>query len=147
MNGDTRWARYPIPGTAGHARSYEITGAADSEIVLDRVTGLKWQRAVDDATYTQAEAVAHCDGLALGGYTDWRLPSRIELVTLVDYSVASPAPTIDLAAFPSTPAEWFWTASPVAGSPLNGWRVSFDGGAADGGGDRLSGSDLARCVR
>jgi hypothetical protein len=49
--------------------------------------------------------------------------------------------------FPSTPANWYWSSSPVAGSPSKAWLVYF------GYGDGLSYSDVVsktyniRCVR
>lgn len=144
-SGDTRWPQYALPGTSGHPRSYQVLGTAPNETVIDCVTGLEWQRAVDAGSYTQAEAIAYCDGLTLAGYTDWRLPSTIELLTLVDYSVASPGPTIDADKFPSTPATYFWSASSVAGSPTYGWNVRFSHGIAH----NLVATDpyRARCVR
>ena len=145
VSGDTRWAQYPVPGAPGHSRRYEISGTADAATVVDCVTGLEWQRVVAPGTYTHADAVAHCEGLTLAGYTDWRLPSRIELVTLVDYSVAAPGPLLDAVAFPATPQDWFWSASSVAGWSSSAWQVDFRDGSASAY-DATSGH-RARCVR
>ena len=143
--GDTRWPQYPLPGTPGHTRSYQVLGTASNQTVIDCVTGLEWQRTVDAASYTQANAIAYCVGLTLAGYTDWRLPSTIELMTLVDYTVASPGPTIDATAFPTTPTQYFWSSSSVAGSSSVGWGVGFNIGYAY----RIVATDAgrARCVR
>jgi hypothetical protein len=55
----------------------------------------------------------------------WRLPTRRELLTLVDTQAESP--TID-AAFAGTPSEWFWSATPwVEGGTA--WVVDFSNGA------------------
>ncbi|MDY0004698.1 MAG: DUF1566 domain-containing protein, partial [Polyangia bacterium] len=86
---------------------YEIT----ADWVLDRVTGLTWQRAVPAVSFDWWEAREHCAAMTLGGHDDWRLPGRMELVSLLDYG--SLDPTIDLEAFPGTPSDFFWTASPV----------------------------------
>ncbi len=87
----------PIPGTPGNARSYEI----QTDTVLDRVTGLEWQRAVDPGSFSWSGARDFCDTLPLDGKNDWRLPTRSELRSLV-------ASAIDPAAFPSTPVAFFW---------------------------------------
>ncbi len=145
VSGDPRWAQYPIPGTPGQPRTYQVTGAPGSETVIDCVTGLEWQRDAAAGTYGPADATAYCEGLTLEGYTDWRLPSRIELVTLVDYSVAFPGPTIDTAAFPGTPAEVFWSSSSVAVLPSLRWTLQFNDGYTGGGGVSLNAR--ARCVR
>ena len=144
--GDTRWAQYPMPGTPRHPRSYEVTGTPDSEAVIDCATGLEWQRAVDPGIYTQADAGAYCDGLTLAGYTDWRLPSRVELVTLVNYAVAEPGPTIDATAFPGTPGDVFWSASAAGGRSSAGWGVGFDRGYAFSGFNAAN-TYRVRCVR
>jgi len=45
----------------------------------------------------------------------------------MDRTVAKP-PTINQTAFPNTPAEWFWTSSPYAGSSGDAWYVFFVNG-------------------
>jgi hypothetical protein len=92
------------------------------------VTGLAWQRDVDPASYLWADAGALCAGLSLGG-ASWRLPTLIELLSIVDFT--QPSPAIDPQAFPATPGDSFWTSSPVAGA--NGpsgqaWYVGFTTG-------------------
>ena len=47
--------------------------------------------------------------LTLEGHDDWRLPTRLELVSIVDFAAYEPA--IDRAAFPGTPAFGFWSGS------------------------------------
>jgi hypothetical protein len=112
--------------------------------VIDCVTGLEWERTADPGAFSQAQAIAHCEALELGGYTDWRLPSRIELVTLIDYSAASPGPTLDRTAFPGTPGGVFWSATPTADLSGNGWYVYFGNGYV---GYEPTPDVRARCVR
>ncbi|MDP9150922.1 MAG: DUF1566 domain-containing protein [Myxococcota bacterium] len=112
--------------------------------VLDRVTGLVWQQAVDPGTYNWSASGAYCQALALGGHHDWRLPSMIELVSIVDLSQAEPAIRGD--AFPSTPSSPFWSAQlDVTNSGL-GWYVYFKNGGAYGGNDVVD-PQRVRCVR
>jgi len=63
---------------------------------------------------------------ALCTFTDWRLPSMRELLTLV-YADSS-VPSIDSVYFPNPPATPFWTASPAAADMTNAWFVDFADG-------------------
>lgn len=59
------------------------------------------------------------------GKTDWRLPTRKELKTLVD---KSQTPTIDLTYFPQTKSWYYWSSSPHADDSSYAWVVAFDYG-------------------
>jgi hypothetical protein len=68
---------------------YEVS--ANGLVVTDLNTGLIWQRVDDGVQKTWAEASAYCEALALSGSSDWRLPSRHELVSIADYGRYTPA--------------------------------------------------------
>jgi len=144
---DPAWAEWPMPNsqadvTAGAPNLESYTDNGDGT-VTDNVTGLMWQQVVPSATYTWANAVAYCPTLALAGHSSWRLPSRIELESIVDFGQSSPS--INGTYFPSTPKDWFWSSSPVAGSPSYAWGVYFFNGSASYG--VVSGAGYVRCVR
>jgi hypothetical protein len=67
---------------------------------------------------------------ALCGWTDWRMPTREALRSLVDYGRTGPA--IDVDYFPNTPATWpasgFWSASAPASDPALAWYLGFHDG-------------------
>jgi len=111
--------------------------------VVDRVTGLMWQRDLGDKLATFAGAKEQCDALSLAGQDDWRLPTRIELVSILDVTRIEPA--IDLSAFPQTPSDWFWTASVAADDPRAAWYVYFYFGYPKT--DSVANSFSVRCVR
>ena len=115
----------------------------DEATVLDKVTGLLWQRTVDPGSISFEEASQRCRELSLAGFQDWRLPSRIELVSLV--AVDHTHPSIDAVAFSKTPPDWFWTASVGSESPRSAWYVYFDVGYPKT--DDQSNHFSARCVR
>lgn len=78
-----------------------------ADTVQDQITGLSWQRSAFGGTGSWAGAKSACDGLTLGGKTDWRLPDVVELRSLVDDKGTYPYPT----EFPN-PANYYWSATP-----------------------------------
>lgn len=125
------------------AGRYTVSGGT----VYDTRTKLTWQQTVPTTTYAWADAKSYCTSAAvvasLGG-TGWRPPTVRELATLLDLSQTS-GPSIDQGIFPSTPASYFWTSTPVAYDSTSAWAVYF----ANGGPSPLGSTTLSniRCVR
>lgn len=115
---------------------------AGVDTVFDNVTKLTWQRFVSAESYTLEDARAYCAGLPLEG-GGWRLPTRIELQSIVDYSKAQPGPVIDTVVFPNAPNDYFWCTS--LNSVGFGWALHFSSGYTPG----FPATNLlrARCVR
>jgi hypothetical protein len=139
------WAGWAMPNPAGsglsNPTSYAVNAAGDQ--VTDNVTGLIWQRNVAAGSFAWSAAIQYCACLTLDGSAGFRLPSRIELASIADWTRATPA--IDASAFPGTPSESFWSASPLLGEPGLSYLVDFDS-------SHTSYSDMgyayrARCVR
>jgi len=80
-----------------------------SGTVTDTSTGLMWQQSSSSNEMTWEQALAYCEGLNLGGYMDWRLPSIKELRSLVDYSRYDPA--INTAYFPDAGSYGYWSST------------------------------------
>jgi hypothetical protein len=104
----------------------------DDGTVTDINTGLMWAKCSEGQsgetcssgealTLTWADALARAESTTLGGYADWRLPSIKELLSLAVDTTGATA--FDDAAFPSTPAMAFWSASPFSGSPYLAWYL------------------------
>lgn len=124
--------------------SYTVSGAEPEEIVTDNNTGLQWQRTLSGAAYTWQQAVDYCSNLTYCGHSDWRLPTRKELFTLVNFGRVNPA--IDTDAFPGVPSAYFWSSSSHLGhTPGNAWGVYFGNGLVGANNKAHNGS--ARCVR
>lgn len=124
---------------AAPAGRYQISGTT----VTDTKTGLQWQQAVSSQTYLSPAAATYCASLGAG----WRVPTVKELATIIDFSVASPGPTVDGTAFPNTPTiQWYQSATALSSSDV--WAVSFqDGTICDNCGGCGSSACLVRCVR
>ncbi|MBI5675184.1 MAG: DUF1566 domain-containing protein [Nitrospirae bacterium] len=77
-----------------------------------------------NATYNPSSQYV-CGSLNLGGYSDWRLPSKKELITIVDYSIPYPGPTINATYFSNTVASYYWSSTTNAYYPYYAWNVNF----------------------
>ena len=62
----------------------------------------------------------------LCGANDWRMPTRLELMGIVNNGQVNPAITTSY--FPNTPSVWFWSSSPHAGLSDDAWGVYFGSG-------------------
>ena len=111
-----------------------FTLSADGQEVTDTTTKLTWRRCAEGQKWDGKTcsgkllklkyAGAKSAAAAVGG--GWRLPSREELVALVD--MGRKKPRIDTTAFPATPALPFWATKPGSTDNLNAWLVSFANG-------------------
>jgi hypothetical protein len=64
--------------------SPRFTIQANTNCVLDNRTGLIWARTYVTNNVTWSNAIVYCEALNYGGQTDWRLPNRFELESLLD---------------------------------------------------------------
>lgn len=139
------WAKFRMPnypqdgGPDANLASYEPA----SNTVRDRVTALVWERSAAAEARSYDEAERYCANLRLDGAT-WRVPSRIELVTLLDLRTIAGVDT----AFFAGPQGDYWTSSEVRPYPASGqrWSVSFSRASAVVPVDE-KGSAFVRCVK
>ncbi len=124
-------------------RFYEATPVAGNPVVYDTRTGLLWQRSVNSTSRVWTGALRYCESLSYAARDDWRLPTVLELASIVDATRSGPA--IDPAVFPGTAEHAYWTATTLAFSPDMAWTVVFSWGNVEG---RRKTSDTgpARCV-
>jgi hypothetical protein len=115
--------RNPIPTTR-----YEMRGAE----VLDKETGLTWQRCSVGQTWNEGEG---CTGTVeefnwqnakKQARRGWRLPTRDELETLISRACS---PSINPEAFPGVDPVKLWYWSSTQDTSGLAWLVQFGGGA------------------
>ncbi len=80
-----------------NAPIYELKTRDGVETVIDRTTGLEWQRIPDGTMKTWSEAIDYTDALNLSGLNDWRLPEIHELQSILSYG-KTPSPLLQPAA-------------------------------------------------
>ncbi|MBL9039683.1 MAG: DUF1566 domain-containing protein, partial [Archangium sp.] len=142
---DFDWSRWSTPDVTPPASAYAVTAG----VVTDSVTGLTWQRGAalsNDGgvlAFPFVAAVQYCDGLTIDGSTGWRLPTVVELVSIVSYGASSPA--VNVVTFPQTVGQLYWSATGATGAPATGWVVNFGSGATSA--VTLSSACRVRCVK
>ena len=97
--------------------------------VSDTRTGLIWQQG-EPGAMTWGNAITYCEGLTLGGNSDWRLPNVKELESLTDDTRYNPS--IDKLVFPNANASNYWSSATYAGDPNYAWDVDFGNGRVNG---------------
>ncbi len=157
-----QFADWPMPDALAGSKVAPSYDTGNAGIVVDKVTGLVWQRDLP-ATYTGcigqdtsaqgqvgdactwSDAKKYCEGLTLAAQSDWRLPTKIELESIIDETKSNPA--IDTAAFVGAPGV-FWTASPsvtpTVGASGVAWVVGVGSGRSQD--DSTDVAHRARCV-
>ena len=65
----------------------------------------------------------------LCGHSDWRLPTRKELGSIIHYGPVNP--TVDASYFPNTQSSLYWSGSAVANYIAFAWIFHFDSGNAE----------------
>ena len=148
----------------GLARAYVDNGDGT---ITDTKTGLMWEKLSDDGsihdqdtTYTWADAFAVKVAALNGGggfasYTDWRVPNRSELESLVNLGALSPAvsPAFNTGCAPActvltcscTQTFRYWSSSTYQDAPQGAWYVVFYDG--DVGLDGKTDTRFVRAVR
>jgi hypothetical protein len=108
---DRNWANWPVPPVG--------SGPVDT----DPVTGLMWAISSIGGSVDRADASNYCVGIGERGHGDWRLPTEIELLSVVDFTVTG---GVFHQPFYSSPV---YTATPVEGSSGDSWSVGWYNGS------------------
>ena len=144
----------PNPAGSGLPNQAKYTDLGNG-IVRDDLTCLEWEKApatVAADTASWDGALAYCDKLALGSNSDWRVPTRVELVSIVDFSKS---PAINSSAFPGakggyhrTSSDWILDIKQIgAGAGKDfAWIYNMSVGLTSNAYSRASAAEV-RCVR
>jgi hypothetical protein len=132
---DKAYPRWPMPNppVANLPNPFNYTDNGNGT-VTDHVTGLVWQKVVSGSA-TFASAPAYCSGLTLPAPTGatWQVPTRIQLLSIVDYTTGAAVDAPFLANGQPPGGKYTWTSTPWVVSqnpakPQLAWMVNFGGG-------------------
>ena len=99
----------------------------DGAAVLDKETGLVWEKSPDTTSRIWNEAVNYCYTKTVGGRKGWRLPTIAELASLVDTTQSNPAlpgghPFVNV-----QPGS-YWSSTEYVAVPSTAWLVTMGDG-------------------
>ncbi len=122
----------------GKAAAYTDNG---NQTITDRNTGLTWVEFDEGIQRTWEDALSYCNELSFAGHNNWRLPSKFELESIVDYGQFYPAIKQPF----SCQRSFYWSSTPHAANPVYAWSVYCLDGADHW--VHRSNNYYVRCVR
>jgi hypothetical protein len=93
--------------------------------VTDNNTHLIWRKMGSGTAYDWNAASGACAALGTG----FRLPTKKELMTIVNYAIGYPGPTIH-PIFTNTAQTFYWSSSTSAANAAHAWGVNFNFGSS-----------------
>ena len=106
------------PATSANFTTQTIN---EQVVVTDSATGLMWQKDYTTQSVGWRPALQYCADLTYAGYSDWRLPNKNELLSLINYE----KPEKPSSYFPDMPSYIFWSSTPYAGDNNAAYNVDF----------------------
>ncbi|ETR73011.1 MAG: hypothetical protein OMM_01281 [Candidatus Magnetoglobus multicellularis str. Araruama] len=94
--------------------------------ITDTLTGLMWQQSDLQTPLSWENALIQLNDLLLGDHTDWRMPTREEIRSIVDYTKITPS--IYINQFPDAIAGNYWTSTSHPFQNDHIWCVHFYNG-------------------
>lgn len=107
----------------------------DDDTITDKVTGLMWRKTSHNNEDWEG-ALLSCEALVSEGFDDWRLPSRAELLSIVDYT-KDPVESALIGSTFSVEKDLYWTSTSyvkaVTDDPAGrAWAINFADGTLVG---------------
>jgi hypothetical protein len=99
-------------------------------MVLDMLTGLIWKATPAGSTMSWGDALAYAAALDTGGYTDWRVPNRSELRSLVSYGTYNNDSYLSGYFGSTIPGGEYWTSSTYSPATASAWVIVIETGHA-----------------
>ncbi|HEB10240.1 MAG TPA: DUF1566 domain-containing protein [Spirochaetales bacterium] len=113
-------------GVAWPDPRFTVGTGAEAGCITDNLTGLMWEQAPSATQMNWSGALTYAidlNALNLGGHTDWRLPNRKELRSLVNYEEASIATWLNGQGFTNVQPDGYWSSTTYAPNTTSAWFV------------------------
>jgi hypothetical protein len=94
--------------------------------ILDRLTGLMWQKTQSSNTMSWEEALSYATHLTLAGKSGWRLPNIKELQSLNDTKLIKPS--FNISYFTNISIGNYWSSTTLVQAPAKAWDINVDYG-------------------
>jgi hypothetical protein len=142
---DRRFVEWPLPPDSPPLGEYSV----GKDTVLDNTTGLMWERVPPETLQPLADVTTRCTSLAAGGYNDWRVPTRIELLSILDYGQSGTLLNANIFGSIESPGydTEMWSVSTYPLTSLDGQQFLVDTAYSFTMVDMPTGPYLSRCVR
>ncbi len=135
---------------ANNKTRYVSKSIGGEVVVFDRATGLVWAADRIDAGCNNggignwADAITYAEGLTFAGFSNWRLPNVLELISIINFSKDNPA--IDDPPFLNSISLNYWSSTTYNSMTTVAWTISLTYGNISSELKTNSTSGL-RCVR
>jgi len=110
------------------AQRFTVGSGLQAECVTDNLTGLMWVKTPESVTRTWQGALDYSLTLNLCGFSDWRVPTILELESLINAGQADPAAWLNTQSFSNVQSNDYWASTTSAGSTGNALQVSMGAG-------------------
>jgi hypothetical protein len=108
---------------------FTVLASFNNQAVRDNNTGLVWEQAPVSTLMLWRDATSYCVNKNAGGARGWRLPSVVELASLISPTLSSPYVPSNI--FTGIQASLYWSATQTALPASGAWRVDFGSGNVD----------------
>ena len=95
--------------------------------ITDNITGLMWQK-TDNGETTWDNAVTNAASVTTGGHTDWRLPTPLEAMSILNHNSSPAVFSTYFLDHASGAAGYWWTSDLFGTSTTNVWCTNKGGG-------------------
>ena len=89
--------------------------------VLDQLTDLTWEKAINSTALTWEDAILYCEGLNLSGNSDWRLPNIKEIRSLSDETKVQPS--VNNTSFTGVTITKYWSSTSLPNQTTKAWYL------------------------